>query len=113
MFSKIWMNFVGPRESGRSRQKPWHHCTTNLRGGWERRERREKRRERPIENIFYGQPTAAPSSRRNCGGLDAVVAQNEPQSIFPLMNGLGGWDGTTMPCFPGERGWSRLVYFVL
>ena len=44
--------------------------------------------ERPIENIFYGQPTAASSSRRNCDGLGATAAQNELRSILPLMNGL-------------------------
>ena len=54
--------------------------------------------ERPIENIFYGQPTAASSSRRNCDGLGGVAAaaaaQNEPRSILPLMNGLE--DGAAM-----------------
>ena len=49
-----------------------------------------------LENIFYGQPTAASSSRRNCDGLGAVAAaaQNEPRSILPLMNGLE--DGAAM-----------------
>ena len=53
---------------------------------------------RPIENIFYGQPTAASSSRRNCDGLGVVAAaaaaQNELRSILPLMNGLE--DGAAM-----------------
>ena len=69
---------------------------TKLMGGREG----ERKGERPIENIFYGQPTAVSSSRRNCAGPAAivVVAQNERQSIFPLMNGLG--DGMARPSRP-------------
>ena len=100
-------NFVGPPslgESGRGEggRMSWHHHKLDgRRTVWERgkggREREEDEGERPIENIFYGQPTAASSSRRNCDGLGAA-AQNEPRSILPLMNGLE--DGARSPWPP-------------
>ena len=71
--------------------------------------------ERPIENIFYGQPTAASSSRRNCDGLGAVVAaaQNEPRSILPLMNGLEDGARSPWPSSLRGNGCMSVLYFIV
>ena len=82
----------------------WHHHKLDgRRTVWEGKGKDEDEEgERPIENIFYGQPTAASSSRRNCDGLGAAAAQNELRSILPLMNGLE--DGGHGPQACGEMG---------